>query len=258
MARPRGFDHFLDRLKGLEKSYALIGGGAASLLMDDQGLDFRATKDVDLVLLTNGSKELNDRIAAYVKEGGYVIKEATEGEPRYYRFRDPKDEKFPVMIEVFARNEQKIELQEGQYIIPVQHDDIVRISAILLDDEYFEIITSNLATLESGATVINPIANICLKARAHRELSEKRAKDEKSVDSKSVEKHRKDIFRIAPLLSGSEKITLGKQPKADLELALKHLREMPEASFKDMMKNVPGANKDTLLGTISKVFLGTS
>ncbi|MCM2278992.1 MAG: hypothetical protein NDJ89_13030 [Oligoflexia bacterium] len=257
MARPRGFDHFLERLKGLEKSYAVIGGGAASLLMDDHGLDFRATKDVDLVLLTNGSKELNTRIAAYVKEGRYKTKEATEGEPRYYRFQEPQEEKFPLQIEVFARNEQKIELHEGQYIIPVQSDEIARISAIMLDDEYFEIITSNLATLESGATVINPIANICLKARAHREMSEKKARGEK-VDSKDIEKHRKDIFRITPLLSGSEKIILGKQPKADLELALKHLRDMSEGSFKDMMKNVPAANKDTLLGTISKVFLGTS
>jgi hypothetical protein len=49
MARPHGFDHFCDYLKGLEEHYVIIGGGAASILMDDEGLEFRATKDVDLV-----------------------------------------------------------------------------------------------------------------------------------------------------------------------------------------------------------------
>ncbi|MGK5090350.1 hypothetical protein WDW86_22615 [Bdellovibrionota bacterium FG-2] len=43
MARPRGIDHFLSYLKGLEAEYVVIGGGAASILMDDEKLSFRAT-----------------------------------------------------------------------------------------------------------------------------------------------------------------------------------------------------------------------
>ena len=39
MARPHGFDHFCDYLKGLEEHYVIIGGGAASILMDDEGLE---------------------------------------------------------------------------------------------------------------------------------------------------------------------------------------------------------------------------
>ncbi|MBL7545329.1 MAG: hypothetical protein JNL11_16035 [Bdellovibrionaceae bacterium] len=49
MAGPHGFDHFCNFLKGLESSFVIIGGGAAYILMDDDGLEFRATKDVDLV-----------------------------------------------------------------------------------------------------------------------------------------------------------------------------------------------------------------
>jgi hypothetical protein len=41
----------------------VIGGGAAAMLLEEQNLEFRKTKDVDLVLLTNGSKELNSRIS---------------------------------------------------------------------------------------------------------------------------------------------------------------------------------------------------
>ena len=85
MARPHGFDHFCNYLKGLEQHYVIIGGGAASILMEDEGLEFRATKDVDLVVLSR-SEELNKRILSYIKDGGYKTKEATEGSPRYYRF----------------------------------------------------------------------------------------------------------------------------------------------------------------------------
>ena len=38
------FEHYTDR-------YVLIGGVAATLAMEEAGLDFRATKDIDLVLV---------------------------------------------------------------------------------------------------------------------------------------------------------------------------------------------------------------
>lgn len=46
MAGPRGIDHFLNHLKELEDEYVVIGGGAAALLMSQEGLEFRATHDV--------------------------------------------------------------------------------------------------------------------------------------------------------------------------------------------------------------------
>jgi hypothetical protein len=252
MSRPKGMDHFLNYLKGLENDY-VIGGGAASILMDDSSVDFRATKDVDLVLLTNESAELNNRIAAYVDEGKYEIKEATDDAPRYYRFRSPKMEEFPVMIEIFGRNEQKIELRNGQYIIPVENDEFVKISAILLDEEYFSIIRSNLTRTESGASVINFIANICLKARAHRELTEKKESGDQ-VDDRAIKKHRNDIFRIAPMLRGDEVFTLSATPKKDLTFALEALKVMPENQFKEITEAFPGTKKLELISLIEKVF----
>lgn len=76
MARPKGIDHFLKYLTGLEDQYVLIGGGAAAILMEEQNLEFRKTVDVDLVLLTNGSTELNARIGKYVQDGQFEKKEA--------------------------------------------------------------------------------------------------------------------------------------------------------------------------------------
>ena len=255
MSRPRGIDHFLGHLKGLESEYVVIGGGAAAILMDQEGLEFRATRDVDLVLLTNASVALNARISDYIQLGGFKIKEATEGTPKYFRFRDPDDVAFPEMIEIFARNEQKIELVEGQYIIPVQNDTLARISAILLDDEYFSIIKANCIRGGSGVSIINALGNICLKARAHREMSERKALGEQ-VDEKDIKKHRNDILRIAVMLKGDERLVLGLRPKTDLKMAIDKLREMPADQYKNLMKPYPGTKQSELLTLIELVFLG--
>jgi len=46
-----GIDSFKEWFKGSENQYAIIGGTACDILMTEEGLDFRATKDIDLVLI---------------------------------------------------------------------------------------------------------------------------------------------------------------------------------------------------------------
>lgn len=46
----RGLEHFKTWFADYQDKYILIGGTAASLVMEDVGLQFRATKDLDLVL----------------------------------------------------------------------------------------------------------------------------------------------------------------------------------------------------------------
>lgn len=254
MARPHGFDHFCNYLTGLENLYVIIGGGAASILMEDEGLEFRATKDVDLVVLSR-SDELNTRILSYVNDGGYKTKEATEGSPRYYRFREPTKKDCPALIEVFARNELNLDLQDGQYIIPIHDDAVERLSAILLDDEYFEIIQRNLVTSQSGIPLINALANICLKACAHRELFDRKAGGDKNVDEKSIQKHLKDIWRIAVILTGDEEITLTGQPLKDLTSAIGKLDQLPDGQFKQVMEKTPELKKESVMTALKKVFL---
>ena len=252
MARPHGFDHFCSYLKGLEAHYVIIGGGAASILMDDDGLEFRATKDVDLVVIAR-SKELNERILAYVKDGEYDQKESTDKLPRYYRFQKPKKADCPKMIEIFARNELGLELEEGQHIIPISDASADRLSAILLDDEYFELIQKNMTTSESGVPLVNALANICLKARAHRELFERRAAGDKSVDESDIQKHLKDIWRLGVTLTGEEKIALTGMPAKDVASAVEKLERLPEAQFKQVTEKTP-AKLDVVMLALKKVF----
>jgi hypothetical protein len=46
----RGLDKFRDHFQGYEKNYVLIGGTASSLAMEEAGLEFRMTMDLDIVL----------------------------------------------------------------------------------------------------------------------------------------------------------------------------------------------------------------
>lgn len=43
-----GIDSFKEWFKGSEEQYAIIGGTACDILMMEDGLDFRATKDIQV------------------------------------------------------------------------------------------------------------------------------------------------------------------------------------------------------------------
>ena len=47
-----GIETFREKFSGFENMYTLIGGAACDLIMDDVGLDFRATKDFSLSKLS--------------------------------------------------------------------------------------------------------------------------------------------------------------------------------------------------------------
>jgi hypothetical protein len=46
----KGLDVFQERFAAHSDQFILIGGTAATLVMEQAGLDFRATKDLDIVL----------------------------------------------------------------------------------------------------------------------------------------------------------------------------------------------------------------
>lgn len=46
-----GIASFKEYFKGFEDQYVIIGGTACEILMSDNSLNFRATKDIDMVLI---------------------------------------------------------------------------------------------------------------------------------------------------------------------------------------------------------------
>ena len=132
-----GLSHFQEFCKDLDEHYVVVGGFATLMLLDNEIANHgKATYDIDLVLLSSNSKEITQRIKQYVKEGDYKIQIGSVDQYQYYRFIEPKKENFAKEIELFASNENMLELDENQRIIPIDPEDgLYSLSAIMLDKE---------------------------------------------------------------------------------------------------------------------------
>lgn len=211
----RGIDKFREHFAGHKSEYVLIGGGACDLLFNQAGQDFRATKDLDLVLLVEAlTPEFGRAFWDFVREGGYENRQKSSGKPQFYRFSKPKDPAFPAMLELFARTDLDLRDEESG-LMPIHIDDEVSsLSAILLDEEYYRLLINN-RTSSSGVAVLSVEGLIPFKAKAWLDLSARRA-DGEAVDEKSVKKHRNDVCRLATLLAGSERPAMSAGIRADM------------------------------------------
>lgn len=185
---------------GYEEQYAIIGGTACDLLMTDQGLDFRATKDIDLVLIVEAVDVVfGRRFWEFISAAGYEHRNKSTGEPQFYRFTNPQSHEYPAMIELFARKPDIIVLPEGATLSPLPIDeDISSLSAILLNDDYYDFLRQGRVQV-TGVTVLDAPYLIPFKAKAWMDLSDRKAAGEQ-VDSKNIRKHRNDVFRLTELL----------------------------------------------------------
>lgn len=111
----KGLDIFREWFAAYADQYVLIGGTAATLTMEDAGLEFRATKDLDIVLHVEAlTPAFGEAFWKFVDAGKYEIRQASEtGKPNFYRFIKPGDERFPVMVELFARAPDGLKPAEG-------------------------------------------------------------------------------------------------------------------------------------------------
>ena len=108
-----GMESFKEWFKGNESQYAIIGGTACDILMTEEGLDFRATKDLDLVLIIEAvDASFGRRFWNYVKQAGYEHCNKSSGVPQFYRFSHPITNQYPAMLELFTRKLDAIQLPE--------------------------------------------------------------------------------------------------------------------------------------------------
>ena len=60
-------------MKGFEDCYAIISGAACSIVLDNADLEFRATKDIDVILLfENRFPEAAAAIWKQIRDGSYT------------------------------------------------------------------------------------------------------------------------------------------------------------------------------------------
>ena len=238
-----GIERFKEWFQGYEDHYAIIGGTACDLLMAEEGLNFRGTKDIDLVLIVEAiSPEFSRRFWEFVRSAGYEHRNKSTGQPQFYRFSHPTESGYPFMIELFSRRVDAIVLPEDAVLTPLPLDeDISSLSAILLDDDYYQLLRSGTVVVD-GVTVLGAAYLIPFKAKAWLDLTARKANGE-NVDSKNIRKHKNDVFRLSALLIPGTQIAVNQAVWDDLQNFLTAM-QAEEVDVKQM--KIPRTKEDIL------------
>lgn len=213
----KGLDVFREWFAGYPDQYLLIGGTAATLAMEEAGLEFRATKDLDVVLHVEAlTTAFGETFWRFIEAGGYEIRQASDtGKPAFYRFQKPSDNSFPAMVELFSRAPDSLRPIENGLLTPIPFDEAVSsLSAILLDDAYYAFIMAGRREID-GLPWVGEDRLIPLKAIAWLDLIARREQGEQ-VDAKSIRKHANDVLRLSQLLAPTTRIPLEEKIADDM------------------------------------------
>lgn len=247
----KGLDLFREHFRGYADRYLLIGGTACDLAMDEAGLEFRATKDLDIVLCVEAlDKEFVNAFWAFIRIGKYRTQEKSTGRKQYYRFRKPEAEGYPFMLELFSRQPDALSLDDDSHLTPVPTDeDVSSLSAILLSDEYYNFICSGRKESD-GLVFIGAEHLVPLKARAWLDLSERKRVGE-VVDSRSIRKHRNDVFKLYQILRPDFDGDVPDSVKADMRDFLSRMKD-ETIDFKGL--GLGDNDRDSVLAGISAIY----
>ena len=161
-----GFDRFREAFQDFAENYIVIGGSACDWLFTSLNAQFRATKDIDLVVIAERmSPAFAAMIWEFVRAGGYSAYERKDGKKCFYRFLNPTVADYPFMLEFFAREPIGFPIDKKTVIvpIPVDDDDVSSLSGILMDENYYSFIKSHRIEVE-GVSILTaddqPVAHV--------------------------------------------------------------------------------------------------
>src|SRR5690554_5101073 len=211
-----GLEKFKEYFKDYTNHYVLIGGTACEILLNDLGVSFRATKDLDIVLIIEVLDISFGKVFwKFIEDGGYKVREKNEGENQFYRFKNPKNSSFPKMIELFSKQPLNVNIRFNTWITPIHVDDsVISLSAILLSDEYYELLLKEKRMID-GCSILGIETIILFKMKAWLDLKKRRDSGE-SVDSRNLRKHKNDIFRLLVNVSPTQRILISEEIKKDI------------------------------------------
>lgn len=88
----KGIEIFRQYFKNFEEQYVLIGGVACDIVLEENASAFRATKDLDIVLIVEAfNEEFGKKLWQFIEDGGYQNRLKSNGKPQFYRFDKPKN-----------------------------------------------------------------------------------------------------------------------------------------------------------------------
>ena len=220
---------FIEKFKDYADCYTVIGGTACDILMTEAGTDFRATKDIDMILIMEARyKEFAHIFWEFIREGGYRFGWKNSEKAHFYRFTEPRSG-YPAMIELFSRELNYINfIPDG--IIPIHIDeDTSSLSAILLNDDYYKFMLTGRRVV-SGISVLDTEHLIPFKMYAWLDLKDKKARGE-HVNERDLKKHKYDVFRLLQIARRDNKIEINGIVYEDIIRFMEEIR----------MENIPFA-----------------
>ena len=246
-----GIDIFREYFRGFQDQYVLIGGMACDLLLEEAGIGFRPTRDIDMVLIVEALTTEFARIFwQFIDAGGYQARQRSNGKPEFYRFVDPIKPGYPVMIELFARPGSNVDFTYQGHLVPLHiDDDISSLSAILLNEAYYHFLLDG-RTEANGVSVLDGAHLVPMKMKAWLDLTEKK-KEGIHVNDKDLRKHRQDVFRLFPLISNDMLIPAPAEVYRDIQLFINAVQSLP---FETNQIGIT-VSKEDILGIYSRIYV---
>ena len=218
-----GMDSFIEKFRDYSDCYTVIGGAAGDILMSEAGLGFRATKDIDMILIMEARyQEFAKVFWEYIKEGGYKCGWKNSDRVHFYRFTEPRSG-YPVMIELFSREPDYVK-QVPEGIVPLHiDDDISSLSAIMLNDDYYQFMLAGRKTVNE-ISILAAEYLIPFKMYAWLDLKDRKAKGE-HVNERDLKKHKYDVFRLLQIADRSKQVSITGLVKEKTERFLTEIAE---------------------------------
>lgn len=253
-----GIDKIRQYLGEYKGNYVIIGGTACNLNLEEAHLQGRATKDVDMIVVCEAlTPEYLRSFWDFIRAGGYSawqVKSELEAHRCFYRFIDPKDSSFPKYIELFSRKPDSIQLPKNAHLVHIPVSEYLSsFSAILMDDDYYGYAVSHAVELD-GVQAINQDALIVLKIKAYLNNLARREAGQR-VQSDDIDKHKRDVYRMAYLLTPEDRFVTPESILNDIRLFLTAIEGDP-INTKAISKNmgVPEITQNQFIEIIKNTY----
>lgn len=242
-----GIEKFKEYFGDYTGQYVFIGGTACDILLDEIGASFRVTKDLDMVLLLEAlDGSFGAAFWKFIEDGGYEHKQKSTGREQFYRFSKPREDGFPAMIELFSRRPEKMSLPFDAMLTPIHiSDSVASLSAVLLKDAYYKLLLAGKSVV-GGYSVLAIEYILLFKIKAWMDLS-KRKENGEQVDSRDINKHKNDIFRLLANISPSSKVEIDNEINNDVNRFIENISNdkvdlknlgILTASFEEMLDRI--------------------
>jgi hypothetical protein len=143
-----------------------------------------------------------------------------------------------------------LQVADGSHLTPLPiEEDTSSLSAILLDNDYYDFIRAGRQEVD-GVPMVGAAQLIALKARAWLDLTERDKRGEK-IDSKTIKKHKNDVFRLYQILDPAIDPAAPNIVKNDLREFISRMRG-EDVDLKSL--GLRTGTRDGILAEIARVY----